>query len=60
MDISKLVYSKMRPKTLKEPFEYQDMGKKYSYRFVDYNQFLKMLISEEEAEPSTKNSYLCR
>jgi ankyrin repeat protein len=36
MDIAKILYGKMKSKELKESFEYEDLGKKYHYRYVNY------------------------
>ena len=47
MDISKALYHKMSQKELKESFEYEELGKKYQYRYVNYKSFLKLLTSED-------------
>lgn len=44
LDIAKIVYQKTNPKTLRESFEYEDLGKKFQYRYVNYKNFLKLLV----------------
>jgi hypothetical protein len=52
-DLARLIFSKLQPKDkeeIQDPGYYEQAGKKYSYRYVNYQQFLEGLVLRKEPD----------